>query len=103
MDTNESLLRAILAMVARNAFAPDAILAIVAPREDSEKNLVAYNLCDGKTPQIEIAKRAKLDKSNFNKVLARWLEAGIIVPVGKDELPLHIFPISKDVLKNKKG
>ena len=101
MDMNESLLRAIFATVGRSAFSPKAVLAIVAPRENSEKNLVAYNLCDGKTPQIEIAKRAKLDKSNFGKALARWVEAGIVVRVGRDEHPLHIYPISKDALKDK--
>ncbi len=101
MDMNESLLRAIFATVGRNAFSSEAVLSIVAPRENSEKNLAAYNLCDGKTPRIEIAQRAKLDASNFNKALARWVEAGIVVRVGKDEHPLHVYPISK--VKEKKG
>jgi predicted transcriptional regulator len=103
MDMNESLLRAIFATVGRNAFTPETVLSIVAPRDNSEKNLVAYNLCDGSTPQVEIVKRAKLDKSNFSKALARWVEAGIVVRVGKDEHPLHVYPISKDALKDKKG
>jgi hypothetical protein len=103
MEMNESLLRAIFATVARNVFTPEAVLAVVAPRENSEKNLAAYNLCDGKTPQIEIAKQAKLDASNFNKALARWVEAGIVVRIGRDEYPLHVYPIAKDALKNKKG
>ena len=102
MDTNESLLRAIFATIGRNTFPRKAVLAIVALRENSEKNLVAYNLCDGNTPQIEIAKRAKLDKSNFGKALARWVDAGIVVRVGKEEHPLHVYPLSGDALKEKK-
>lgn len=103
MDMNESLLRANFSTVGRNTFPRKAVLAIVVPRENSEKNLVAYNLCDGNTPQVEIAKRAKLDKSNFGKVLARWVEAGIVVRVGKDELPLHLYPISNDALREKRN
>jgi hypothetical protein len=102
MDMSESLLRAIFATVGRGTFAPETVRGIVAPRENSEKNLAAYNLCDGNTPQAEIAKRAKLDKSNFSKALARWVEAGIVVRVGRDEHPLHVYPLSKDSLKETK-
>jgi hypothetical protein len=63
MDTNETLLRAILATVARSTFPPADIYKIVAPAAGSDKQLTAYNLCDGKTPQGEIGKRAKLGKA----------------------------------------
>jgi DNA-binding MarR family transcriptional regulator len=102
MDTSESLLRAILATVGRNAFSPKTILSIVAPRDGSEKSLAAYNMCDGNTSQAEIVKRLKLDKSNFSKTLARWIEAGVVVRVGRDERPLHVYPISKEMVKEKK-
>ena len=54
MDTNESLLRAILATTARSVFPPADIYKIVAPFAGSDKQLLAYNLCDGKTPQAEV-------------------------------------------------
>jgi hypothetical protein len=50
LDTSESLLRAILATVARAAFPPSHIYRIVAPVAGSDKQLAAYNLCDGKNP-----------------------------------------------------
>jgi DNA-binding MarR family transcriptional regulator len=102
MDINESLLRAIFATVGRRTFAPEAVYRIVTPQKNSEKNLAAYNLCDGNTPQADIAKRAKLDQGNFSRTVARWIESGIVVRVGEDEHPLHVYPLSKDSLKEMK-
>jgi hypothetical protein len=101
MDNNETLLRAIFMTLGRSAFPLQKVLQIVAPREDSDKNLVAYNLCDGNTAQADIAKGAKLDKSHLSRALARWTEAGIVVRIGKDQLPLHVYPLSKDDLKRR--
>jgi hypothetical protein len=64
MDMNESLLRAIFMTVGRGAFAPKAVYRIVTPHGGSDKRLAAYNLCDGKTLQTDIAKNAELDKVN---------------------------------------
>jgi hypothetical protein len=71
MDTNESLLRAILATVARGAFPPGVIYKIVAPAARSDRQVLAYNLCDGQTPQAEIGKKAKLYQSNLSRSIAR--------------------------------
>jgi DNA-binding HxlR family transcriptional regulator len=100
MDTNESLLRAILATVARGAFPPAVIYKIVAPLPGSDKQLVAYNLCDGQTPQAEIAKKAKLYQSNLSTSIARWIEAGVVVRVGKEQFPMHVYPLTKNDLKS---
>jgi DNA-binding HxlR family transcriptional regulator len=99
MDTTESLLRAILATVARSTFPPADIYKIVAPVAGSDKQLAAYNLCDGKTPQTEIGKRAKLDKGSLSRSISRWIEAGIVVRVGRDQYPLHVYPLTKSILK----
>lgn len=99
MDTSESILRAILATLARRAFPPSEILRIVAPVSGGPKQILAYNLCDGQTPQAEIGKKAQLDKGNLSRSIARWVEAGIIVRVGADELPLHVYPLARDALK----
>jgi len=100
MDTNESLLRAILATVARGAFPPGVIYKIVAPAAGSDRQVLAYNLCDGQTPQAEIGKKAKLYQSNLSRSIARWIEAGIVVRVGKEQFPMHVYPLTKNDLKS---
>jgi predicted transcriptional regulator len=99
MDMTESLLRAILMTVGRTAFRPKDVYRIVTPYARSEKNLKAYNLCDGRTPQHEIAQRAKLDKGQLSRAITKWIEAGVVVRVGDEELPLHVYPLSKDSLE----
>jgi len=99
LNITEELLKAILATVARTAFPPDALTKIVAPTTGSEKQLLAYNLCDGETPQAEICKKAKLDKGNFSRAVARWIEAGVMVRVGNDQLPLHVYPLPRNSSK----
>lgn len=103
MDLNESLLRAILSMVARQTFPPYEVLKIVAPTAGGEKQITAYNLCDGKTPQSEIGKRVKLDKGSLSRSISRWIEAGVVVRVGAEQHPMHIYPLSKDNLKASSG
>jgi hypothetical protein len=103
MNTSESLLRAILATVARGAFPPGDVYKIVAPTSGSEKQLAAYNLCDGNTPQAEIAKKLKLDKGSLSRSIARWIEAGIVVRVGADQHPLHLYPLTKTGLNSHDG
>jgi predicted transcriptional regulator len=99
MDMSESLLRAIFATVARSTFAPQQVFRMVTPHGGSDRQLTAYNLCDGNTPQADIAKEAKLDKGAMSRALTRWIEAGIVVRIGKDQLPLHVYPLSKETLK----
>lgn len=92
-DVSESLLRAILSTVSRQTFPPADLMRIVSGA-GGRRQLIAYNLCDGKTPQAEIARRAKLDKGNFSRVVTRWLSAGIIFRVGVDNHLLHLYPLS---------
>ena len=99
MDTVEALLKGILATVGRTAFPQETLYKIVAPTAGSEKQLLAYNLCDGETPQADICKKAKLDKGNFSRAVARWIEAGVVVRIGSDDLPLHIYPLTKNAAK----
>jgi hypothetical protein len=100
MDINESLLRGILSTVGRVAIAPARVRAIVVPKGDGAKQIAAYYLCDGRTPQTEIGKRAKLDPASLSRSLARWVEAGIVFRVGPDEYPLHLYPLTKGALKS---
>lgn len=99
MNVSESLLLAILATVAKQTFPPLELLKIVAPVAGGAKQIQAYNLCDGQTPQSEIGKKAKLDKGSLSRSISRWIEAGVVVRVGAEQYPLHVYPLSKEHLK----
>jgi hypothetical protein len=94
VNTTDAILKGILATVGRTAFPPDKLYKIVAPTKGSAKQVLAYNLCDGETPQAEIGKRAKLDRGNLSKTIAKWVEAGVVVRVGADGHPLHLYPLT---------
>jgi hypothetical protein len=102
MDINETLLRAILMTLGRGTFPPGKLHRIVAPQKNSSKNLVAYNACDGNTPQAAIARKAKLDKGSLSRLLSRWIEAGIIIRIGHDQFPLHIYPLTEEAIAETK-
>jgi DNA-binding HxlR family transcriptional regulator len=103
MDTTGSLLKAILATVARGAFPPGDVYKIVAPTSGSEKQLAAYNMCDGNTPQVEIAKKLKLKESNLSRSITRWIEAGIVIRVGTEQHPMHVYPLTKCMIQSNDG
>jgi hypothetical protein len=104
MDTSESLLRAILATVARQTFPPSEVLKIVCPTKGADKQLLAYNLCDRQTPQSEIRKKVKFDSGNFSRTIARWCEAGVVVRIGPDQHPIHLYPLSDETIRaSQKG
>jgi hypothetical protein len=94
LDSTDALLRGILATVGRTAFPPAALYKIVAPTAGSTKQVQAYNLCDGETPQTEICRKLKLDSGNFSRSVSRWIEAGVVIRVGPEDLPLHLYPLS---------
>ncbi|MGR3723149.1 hypothetical protein [Abyssibius alkaniclasticus] len=94
MNIEAAYLRAILSMIARQALPPTELRKIVAPRSPGEKQIAAYNLCDGKTPQAEIAKKSGIDAGNLSKTLARWESAGIII---RAENPVHVYPLQEEL------
>jgi hypothetical protein len=102
VDTTQALLKGILATVARTAFPPEALYKIVAPTSGSDKQVLAYNLCDGETPQTEISKKAKLDPGSLSRSVAKWVEAGVVIRVGADQLPLHLYPLTRSPAKSGK-
>jgi len=94
VNTTDALLRGILATVGRTAFPPETLQKIIAPTAGSDKQVLAYNLCDGQTPQTEIGKKANLDPGNLSRSIAKWIEAGVVVRIGPDEHPLHLYPLT---------
>lgn len=95
MNTTDALLKGILATVGRTAFPPEELYKIVAPTTGSGKQVVAYNLCNGETSQAEIGKKAKLDPGSLSRSIAKWVEAGVVIRIGDDALPLHLYPLVK--------
>jgi hypothetical protein len=62
-----------------------------------DKQIAAYNLCDGKTPQSDIGKRAKLDNGSPSRSISRWIEVGVVIRVGREQHPMHIYPLPKEL------
>jgi len=100
MSTAEELLKAILAIVARAAFPPEALARIAAPTIGSEKELMAYNLCSAETSNTDTTKKERLDKGELQSSgRARWVEAGVVVTVNPNGLPLHFYPVTEKLAK----
>lgn len=99
MDTSETLLKAILAMVARQAFPPAELARLLTATSAGAKQIEAYNLCDGKRSQKEIGKLSGLDKGSLSRSIARWVEIGIAVRIGRDQVPMHLYPLPKEHTK----
>ena len=91
MDNSDVYLKAMLAMLARQSFPPEKLADLVG----KEKQIQAYNLCDGTRTQAEVAKAANLDQGNFSKTAARWAELGVLIRVteGKEVRPVHLYPL----------
>jgi hypothetical protein len=102
MNNQEALLKGILSLVARAVFPPEALHKIIAPTAGSSKQVLAYNLCDGETPQTDIGKKAKLDPGSLSRSIAKWVDAGVVIRVGPDQLPLHVYPLAKLDAKSAK-
>ena len=101
LENSEVLLRAIFSAIARQTFPPRDLLGIVRSGRAGDKQVRAFNMCDGTKSQGEIAKALKVDAGNFSRTVARWIEAGILVRLGegRDAKLLHAYPVALD----KKG
>ena len=91
MDNSDVYLKAMLAMLARQSFPPEKLADLVG----KDKQIQAYNLCDGSRTQAEVAKALGLDQGNFSKTAARWAELGVLIRVtdGKEVRPVHLYPL----------
>ena len=105
MGLQESYLRAILSTVARQAFPPSRLVELLAPTSRGEKQVAAYNLCDGEHTQSQIASAVGIDKSDLSKAIAKWIEHGIVFRVndGTEKKPVHVYPLPRGQALRKKG
>lgn len=105
MSREETYLRAILATVARQTFPVQTILDVVARGPAWERQVQAYNLCDGTRSQAEVGKQAGLDQGAFSRTLSRWIDTGIVIRVGegKSTVLLHVYPLPESAAKRGKA
>ncbi len=104
MAETEELLRFLVQLTARHVFPEELLRQIVGT---SDRQVEAYNLCDGTRTQAEIAKASKLDQGQFSRTASRWAEAGVLfrVGTGRDVKLLHLYPLSafQAARRQKKG
>jgi hypothetical protein len=98
-------LRAILAILARQTFPPEHLREIILKGGAGERQLRAFNLCDGTRSQTEVATQVGLDSGNFSKSLGRWVDAGIMIRVGegRDVRPVHVYPLPDTLVRKGKA
>jgi len=102
-ETVEALLRAVLSVAGRQAFPQDRLIEIVLFKGAGEKQLRAFNMCDGAKGQAEIAKALKIDRGNFSRTVSRWIDEGIVFRLGegRDAKLLHVYALPEGVTKTR--
>jgi DNA-binding MarR family transcriptional regulator len=95
MIESSDFLRLIFTLLARQAMSPKDVRKAIGK---SPKLVAAYNLCDGSATQGELAKQLKLDRGYFSRVIAGWIEAGIVYRVenGGKTCLLHLYPVRSE-------
>ena len=96
----EQLLQCLIHVVGRSAIPEERVREIVST---GDKKVEAFNLCDGTRTQKQITDAVGLDKGNFSRAAARWVETGVAFTVGEgaDERLLHVFPIPETKKKRE--
>ena len=102
-ETTDDVLRFLISLMGRSVFHEDHLLQIICPPGTSNKQVMAYNLCDGTKTQGEVAKKAKIDPGNFSRTVARWIEAGVVCRIGegRDAKLLHAYPVPSRLPKTR--
>jgi DNA-binding MarR family transcriptional regulator len=90
-------------MVARQTYPMDRLVEIVLPKGSGEKQLRAYNMCDGTNAQGTIAKVLKLDPGSLSRTITRWIEAGVVLRIGegREARLLHVYPLPTNASKQR--
>lgn len=96
----EQLLECLIHVIGRAAVPPTEVAKIVGA---GQKQITAFNLCDGSNTQKEIAKKTRIDQGQLSRTFSRWVESGIAFWIGhgKSACLLHIYPINPKGPKSK--
>ncbi|SRR6266540_1739305 len=88
----EQLVQCLIHVVGRAAVSEEQVRKIVAT---GEKQVEAFNLCDGTLTQKEVVEKVGLDQGSVSRSMTRWVENGVAFWIGEgsDARLLHIFPI----------
>jgi hypothetical protein len=91
----EWLLECLIHVIGRAAVKAEDVCQIVG----RDKQMRAFNLCDGTMTLTEIARKTGLDQGNLSRAVDRWIKNGILFRYdeGNEVRPLHIFPIPKNL------
>ena len=94
----EWLLECLIHVIGRASMKTEEVGVIVRKGKKPEKQVKAYNLCDGVLTQKEIAKKARLDQGNFSRSVNRWVRNCIVFRLeeGKEVRLLYVFPIPEN-------
>ncbi len=92
------LLRVLIGFWARQVIPEDQLRKLVMPTSRSGAHFDAYNLCDGTRTRPDVYKALGLDKDNFNKLVNRWIQQGIIyeIKIGDKVFPNHVYRLPKE-------
>jgi hypothetical protein len=97
----ESLLECLIQVIGRVAIPIDRVYEIVGT---NDKQIKAFNLCNGVVTQLEVAKKCGIDPGNFNRIITKWVENGVAfwIGSGKDARVMHIYSIPSITKKKSK-
>lgn len=88
----ERLLECLIHVIGRATIPQSEVIKIVG---NGPKQVKAFNLCDGRNSQKEIAQKTGLDPASLSRTSVRWVEAGAAfwIGEGKDARLLHVYPL----------
>jgi hypothetical protein len=91
-EHSDQLLRCLVHIIGRAAMAPEKVFELVGR---GEKQVEAFNLCDGSLSQKEICKKTGIDAGQLSRTFTRWVENGIAFWMGEGQSArlLHIYPL----------
>lgn len=103
-EQSDQLLRCLVQIIGRAVMPSEKVFELVGR---GEKQIEAFNLCDGSLSQKEICRKTGIDAGQLSRTFTRWVENGIAFWIGEGQAAklLHIYPLAtttKPKAKSKK-
>lgn len=91
-EQSDQLLRCLVQIIGRAAMPTEKVFELVGR---GEKQVEAFNLCDGTLSQREICKKTGIDAGQMSRTFTRWVENGVAFWIGEGQAArlLHIYPL----------
>jgi len=90
----------IISLLGRMIFPEEKLIEIIQKNSKKPKEILkAYNLCDGKLSQSEIAKRSGVAGTSLGQAILKWKKNGIILvedsqKKGEEIKPMRLYEVS---------